>query len=157
MDNLIEDIHKKNNELINTSKIEAKRLKEEQLLKEAEMKLEQEKDAEKKKKLKLKDTKKKEEEERLKRAEEDQERLGSQMSLNVHQQNSRMDFDNYGGSALSLNVGGIGTEQLESFAEDIKKEMAELINKVAKQEAKKTKDELASGIELLTKHNDEQK
>jgi hypothetical protein len=32
MENLIEDIHKKNSELINTSKFEAKRLKEEQRL-----------------------------------------------------------------------------------------------------------------------------
>jgi len=41
MDNLIEDIHKKNAELINTSKSEAKRQKEEQLLLEEKMRLEQ--------------------------------------------------------------------------------------------------------------------
>jgi hypothetical protein len=41
MDNLIEEIHKKNAELINISKTEAKRLKEEQLLKEEKIRLEQ--------------------------------------------------------------------------------------------------------------------
>jgi len=40
MENFIEDIHQKNFELINTSKNEAKRLKEEQLLKEEKMRLE---------------------------------------------------------------------------------------------------------------------
>ncbi len=40
MDNFIEAIHKKNFELINVSKNEAKRLKEEQLLKEEKMRLE---------------------------------------------------------------------------------------------------------------------
>lgn len=40
MDNFIEEIHQKNFELINTSKNEAKRLKEEQLLKEEKLRLE---------------------------------------------------------------------------------------------------------------------
>jgi hypothetical protein len=40
MDNFIEDIHKKNFDLINTSKNEAKRLKDEQILKEEKMRLE---------------------------------------------------------------------------------------------------------------------
>jgi len=36
---------------------------------------------------------------------------------------------------------------LDSFAEEIKKEMTEVINNVAKHEARKVKEDLASNIE----------
>jgi hypothetical protein len=46
-----------------------------------------------------------------------------------------------------LNVGGVSLDSLDSFAEEIKKEMKEIINSVAKHEARKIKEELASYIE----------
>lgn len=75
--------------------------------------------------------------------------------MSQHQQSSKTLFEGFGGSALSLNAGGVSIDQLDSFAEEIKKEMAEVINSVAKYEARKVKEELASNIEKLTKQNDE--
>jgi hypothetical protein len=46
-----------------------------------------------------------------------------------------------------LNAGGVSLDSLDTLAEEIKKEMKDVINSVAKHEARKVREELTKNIE----------